>query len=176
MEFSLHALFQKVDWNLTSRNIIFDPEVLSTFKFSQALSKLLPTLNSHYKNSIEVHFSVTMSDHNDYRENITYETTVAQKNFVKREEFDLQQLATEVALKSAERKIKILSVVCLICLLTIAICLVSIFVIIGNGSNLGPVSPHSTQCLSRENEILDVRETPVSFEEQIIAGRYNMFL
>ena len=116
-----------------------------------------------------------MSDHNDYRENITYETTVAQKNFVKREEFDLQQLATEVALKSAERKIKILSVVCLICLLTIAICLVSIFVIIGNGSNLGPVSPHSTQCLSRENEILDVKETPVSFEEQIIAGRYKMF-
>lgn len=121
-----------------------------------------------------------MSDHHDYRENITYEKTVAQKNFVKKEEYDLQQLATEITLNSAKRRIKILCIVCTVLFLTIVSCLVSIFVIIGNGSNLRPVqdSPsHSSECLTRENEkLINGKETPVSFEEQIIAGRHEQDL
>ena len=128
-----------------------------------------------------VNFSETMSHHYDRenRENITYEKTVAQKNFVKKEEFDLQQLATEVALKSTKRKIKILSIIGAVFFLTIVSCLVSIFVIIGNGSNLRPVqdSPsHYSECLTRENETFDGKETPVTFKEQIIAGRYKIYI
>ena len=110
-----------------------------------------------------------MANLSDYSENITYETTIAQKDFVKKEAFDLQQLATEISLKNTKRNIKILSIICIICFLTIAICLISIFVIIGNGSNLGPVqdSSHSTQCLRRD-ETFTGNESPVSFEEQII--------
>ena len=115
-----------------------------------------------------------MSAPNDYSENITYETTIAQKDFVKKEAFDLQQLATEISLKNTKRNIKILSLICIICFLTIAICLISIFVIIGNGSNLGPVqdSSHSTQCLRRD-EPFTGKESTVSFEEQIIGNLFE---
>ena len=111
-----------------------------------------------------------MADPNDYSENITYETQIAQKNFVKKEAFDLQQLATEISQKNTKRNIKILSIICIICFLTIAICLISIFVIIGNGSNLD--SSHSTQCLRRD-ETFTGNESPVSFEEQIIGKIYK---
>ena len=114
-----------------------------------------------------------MSDQNDYRENITYEKTVAQKNFVKKEEYDLQQVATEISQKSTQRKFKILSIICIICFLAIAGCLVLMFVIIGNaGSNMRPVqdSFHSTQCLTREKETFQGKETRVIFDEQITAG------
>ena len=115
-----------------------------------------------------------MSDPNDYRENITYENTIAQKNFVKKEDFDLQQVATEISLNNSKRKIKILGIICIICFLTIALCLISIFVIIGNGTNLGPVqdSSHSTQCLRRD-ETFTKNESPVSFGEQII-GNFSL--
>ena len=135
-------------------------------KHSQALSKF-NLLQIRYKNYV----SITMSDPNDYRENITYENTIAQKNFVKKEDFDLQQVATEISLNNSKRKIKILGIICIICFLTIALCLISIFVIIGNGSNLGPVqdSSHSTQCLRRD-ETFARNERPFPLGEQIIGN------
>ena len=83
----------------------------------------------------------------DYRENITFEKTVALKN----------------------QKIKILLLLSIVSFVIITSCLVSIFVMIGNESNLGAVQ--YSHCLTRENKYIGGNERPVIFDDYMTSGK-----
>ena len=110
-----------------------------------------------------------MVDIMDYRENITFKKTVALKNFVRMKDYDLKQTANDMRFRSSERKIKILLLLCIVSFIIITSCLVSIFVMIGNESNLGAVQ--YSHCLTRENKYIGGNERPVIFDDYMTSGK-----
>ena len=108
-----------------------------------------------------------MADVDVYFDNITYEKQVINEKNVKEGQFYL----LEMRLKSSEKRIKYLLIICCgLFLLTIG-CIIGMFVLLSVGTG-----KYSTQCLYSEEQCDKVHET-VKFERQMsaVSGMKEIF-
>ena len=133
--------------------------------FFQNISKYI-MINIPYQYLCSIPCEI-MADVDVYFDNITYEKQVINEKNVKEGQFYL----LEMRLKSSEKRIKYLLIICCgLFLLTIG-CIIGMFVLVSTGTG-----KYSTQCLYSEEQCDKVHET-VKFERQMsaVSGMKEIF-